>query len=267
VNSDNKQELHKIEEFQNMYTPERAVSWYTRDMCLYRLLNKALRTRDIKTLVLFRFFITDLYKQLKQLKSAQRQSDMSIVVYRGQLISQDEINIFKWYNTQNEKKHYFSFNSFLSTTLDREVAMMFSSTSPDSELHPVLFEIHVHATTKYVQPYANVTDLSQFDIEQEVLFMLGSIFQFKSFSTDDENNGGIPTIKLQLASESDSKLKKLSRFMKQNLRKKRSDLILLADILLKMGKYDDAQIYYEKQLVKLTKMQIYKAGQCYAGRT
>ncbi|CAF1674153.1 unnamed protein product, partial [Didymodactylos carnosus] len=44
---DNDKELEKINDFRLNYSSDAAVSWYTRDSFVYRLLNKALRTRDI----------------------------------------------------------------------------------------------------------------------------------------------------------------------------------------------------------------------------
>jgi hypothetical protein len=57
---DNEVENRKIGDFEKMYTPDRAVSWYTRDSFVYRLLNKALRTENIDIIYKFRSFITDL---------------------------------------------------------------------------------------------------------------------------------------------------------------------------------------------------------------
>ncbi|CAF3024043.1 unnamed protein product [Rotaria sp. Silwood2] len=46
----------KIDEFEQTYTREEAVLWYTKDSFLYRLLNKALRTENIDIIYKFRFF-------------------------------------------------------------------------------------------------------------------------------------------------------------------------------------------------------------------
>ncbi|CAF1051396.1 unnamed protein product [Didymodactylos carnosus] len=83
-------ELEKIEDFEKNYTSGDAILWYTKDTCLYRLLNKALRTQDIDTLFTFRCFITDLYHQMKYLHD---NSTCTIDrVYRYQLISPEELN-------------------------------------------------------------------------------------------------------------------------------------------------------------------------------
>jgi hypothetical protein len=55
----------KIEDFQSNYKEKKAIWWYTRDCFLYRLLNKALRTENINIIFKFRFFIRELFYQLK----------------------------------------------------------------------------------------------------------------------------------------------------------------------------------------------------------
>ncbi|CAF1153935.1 unnamed protein product [Rotaria sordida] len=58
-------QLAMIHEFDEQYTSEKALWWYSRDSFLYKILNKALRTQNIDILFLFRFVIADIYQQLK----------------------------------------------------------------------------------------------------------------------------------------------------------------------------------------------------------
>ncbi|CAM4852394.1 unnamed protein product, partial [Rotaria magnacalcarata] len=81
-----------------------AVWWYTRDSFVYRLLNKALRVQNIDLLFLFRFFIRDIEVQLKQY-----QCSSLVRVYRGQLMSTDELDQLKM-----SLGEYISVNSFFS---------------------------------------------------------------------------------------------------------------------------------------------------------
>ena len=59
----NHEQIEIIDEFEKNYDPEKAIWWYTRDSCLYRMMNKALRIQDFDMLFAFRFFITDIAKQ------------------------------------------------------------------------------------------------------------------------------------------------------------------------------------------------------------
>jgi hypothetical protein len=83
----NKQKINLIEEFDTTYSSTEAIKWYTRDCFLFRLLNKAFRTENIDIIYKFRFFIIDLYQQLKQIHSDYIEYmglDEIITVYRGQ---------------------------------------------------------------------------------------------------------------------------------------------------------------------------------------
>jgi hypothetical protein len=172
----NPSELAKIVEFEQHYTPDRALYYYTKDICLYRMLNKALRTRDVPTLVTFRSFIADLYGQLKQLKRvAATTSTSSTIVYRGQLLSETGMN---WYRACSPGK-YLSFSSFVSTSADLNVSKMYLSSQ-----NSVRFEIQIDPSVKVVQPYADISEFSNFASEKEVLFAPGSVFKFEDCYSD-----------------------------------------------------------------------------------
>jgi hypothetical protein len=63
----NATELSNIAEFEKNYRSVDAISWYTKDTFVYKLVNKALRIADADALYYFRFYIVDLSQQLKQL--------------------------------------------------------------------------------------------------------------------------------------------------------------------------------------------------------
>ena len=70
--ADNEGQMKIINELERNYTGDKAIWWYTKEACFYKMLNKALRVEDIDTLFAFRFFITDVYKQLTDLHSPTR---------------------------------------------------------------------------------------------------------------------------------------------------------------------------------------------------
>jgi len=61
----NKEELKKIENFQKIYRNDQAIQWYTDKGFLYKLLNKALRTKNMELIYLFQFFIIDLCETIE----------------------------------------------------------------------------------------------------------------------------------------------------------------------------------------------------------
>ncbi|UJR32020.1 hypothetical protein I4U23_019489 [Adineta vaga] len=162
----NPNELAFLKDFQDNYSSNRALWWYTRETCLYRLLNKALRLKNIDFLFLFRFFLRDLDQQLKV-----NQCSTSIRVYRGQLMLIEELN-----QLINSLGEYLSINSFFSTSLNRQKAMKFlKDDSFSNDLQKVLFEIDANPNTNHLKSFATIASLSFYPQEQEILFMLGSL--------------------------------------------------------------------------------------------
>ncbi|CAF1532749.1 unnamed protein product [Didymodactylos carnosus] len=145
----NATQLQIVKEFEEMYHPGNAAWWYTRQSCIYRMLNKALRCQDLDTLLAFRSFITDLFRQLNDL---QNNADLSSLqqLYRGQLMSKQELDRMK-----SSVGKYISMNSFLSTTLDRQVAVRFLR-QPKDGLGPVLFEIEIDPLLQDAKPFADI---------------------------------------------------------------------------------------------------------------
>lgn len=67
----NPSELKKIDEFERDYKADDALSWYTRDSFVYRMINKALRTQNLPIIYKFRSLIGDIHRQLKKLQDRQ----------------------------------------------------------------------------------------------------------------------------------------------------------------------------------------------------
>ena len=80
--ADNKKTLCTIDEFERQYDKEHAVSWYTRDSFVYRLLNRSLRENDFTGSYVMGFFIKDLHNQLTELCNKSLRVERT--VYRGQ---------------------------------------------------------------------------------------------------------------------------------------------------------------------------------------
>jgi hypothetical protein len=62
----NKTKLDTLENFKNTYGAQDAVKWYTEDSFLYRLVNHALRRRNVELTFLIGFYLQDLYRQVAQ---------------------------------------------------------------------------------------------------------------------------------------------------------------------------------------------------------
>ncbi|CAF4343203.1 unnamed protein product, partial [Rotaria sordida] len=153
-------ELSNIREFQDKYSSNNVLRWYSRESFFYKTLNAALRTpADIHTIFLFRKYITDIQYQLKN-----HQAKNPVRVYRSQMISTNELETLKQCRDQ-----FISVNSFFSTSIDKQLALSFLKFSDDKEnLEAVLFQIDADPKMAITKPFADITEYSEYKDEAEV---------------------------------------------------------------------------------------------------
>ncbi|CAF4736893.1 unnamed protein product, partial [Rotaria sp. Silwood2] len=144
IYKDNGNQLRVICEFEHEYVSQNAIWWYTRETCLYRLLNKALRSHDFGLLLQFRFFIANLHKQLtfehqNFLQCLPSDSDPILRVYRGQAISTDELSTIR-----ASVGEFISMDSFLSTTTNEAAALGFAKqVAVENDTQRILFDFDI----------------------------------------------------------------------------------------------------------------------------
>ncbi|CAF1368394.1 unnamed protein product [Adineta steineri] len=237
----NEYDLNIVKEFQTNYLPEKSIWWYTRESFLYRILNKALRTQNIDLLYLFRFFIYDIEQQLEENKCKN-----PVRVYRSQLMSKDEVRILK---TSIGK--IISINSFLSTSSNAERARcFFSCVDLSDDYEKVFFQINADPRIDNIKAFSNITSLSYYSNEEEILFMIGSIFKLNNVLQDTD---GIWIIQMSLCSFDDEQLQALFQHMKNQLGKEETNLLKFTQILKDMGKLEEAEKYIFRLLNQLSK--------------
>ncbi len=253
--SDNDSQLKVVNEFQREYESELSIWWYTRDSFIYRILNKALRQQNIDILFLFRFLIHDIYILLQE---QQKYFDEDIILlYRGQWLPQTEFEYLK-----NSKGQYISMNSFLSTTKNRQLALIYAGSNDNKRnLISVLFEITANTRCTDLKPFADISYMSQFGAgESEILFMLGSVFNIKDvyFNTTDE----IWVIELELSDTNDGQLKDVYLSLKNEIGEEVS-LSSLGHVLAQMSDNDRAIQCYHRALKQLPAGHAYIQRCCY----
>jgi len=239
---DNNNGLVLLDEFEKDYQKEKAVWWYTRDSFLYQVLNKALRIQNIDLLVLLRFVIGDIYQQLKQY---QHQS--SICVFRGQVMSIDELNALR-----RSINNFISINSFFSTSTNPDKALDFLPNSEiTNDLCRVLFIIDADPRVVKSKPFADISLLSYFNDECEVLFMIGSIFRLTKIEKLKDKD--VVTVHMELCDDDEHDLKELFDHMKKEYGggNKEVNLHSFGKILRRMGIYDSAEKIYHRLLAEL----------------
>lgn len=233
-------ELGRLHELQYDYLPDKALWWYTRESFFYKTLNAALRNQNIEMIILYRSYISDVYRQLQRY-----QSKCSVRVYRSQLMLTTELD-----NLRKNIDQFVSVNSFLSTTTNRAVAHMYMAERIQQHtLERVLFVIDADSQVIKMTPFANITKYSHFDEESEVLFMLGSIFRIVSISFDDDQ---VWIIQMSLCGDDEHSLKPVLERMKKENGIKKTNLCTLGKVLCTMGEFDLAKKYYNRCVDELS---------------
>ena len=242
----NKIEQQKIEEFRDQYKCENAIYWYTRDCFVYRLINKALRTENIDRIFLYRFFIIDLFKQLKRLHDEQFADKQTLTLYRGQSMYATEFEKLK-----NNINGYISVNTFFSTTSSCIVASNFSgniTVHADSTVRSVVFRINADSSINKSKPFARISRFSVNIDEDEYLFTMGTTFKILSV---EEVTDETWYITLEMVSEEYEPMRTLFDDYKAIVGEN-SSLLVLGDLLAKeLEDYERARHYYELLIQEL----------------
>jgi hypothetical protein len=178
-------ELKQIEEFEETYSSNQVIHWYTRDSFFYRILNKILRMKDLNNIFKLRLILTDLVSELKiEQLDCHYLIDHPQLLYRGQQMHMEEIQKMK-----SNIGHSAVVASFLSTSMEKQIALIFLlGSSNDSSMENVLFSIeidsyNIHNTTT---PFADISALSEFPEEKEVLFSANSAFRIQSVQLNED---------------------------------------------------------------------------------
>jgi len=217
--------LNILNDFEKDFVPELSIYWYTRECFLYKMLNKALWTPEPDVLYKLRYFLRHLHQQILSQAKLQHHHRSSIIVYRGQSISIEQIEKLK-----KNIGGFVSFNNFLSTSLKRDVALNFLF---GSEMG-ILFEIYIDTTIKKF-PFANIEHLSfqqGENCESEFLFSMGTVFRIVGM--DKEKN--FHRVQLMLSSDMDQQLAEYTKRTREETRSSHSFLSLLK-IMYELGQY------------------------------
>jgi hypothetical protein len=203
----NPSQLELLDEFERDYSEEKAITWYSRDSPLYRMVNRAIRIRDTMTLYKTRTFIKHLHTQLAKLYHIQKENRM-ITLYRGQRMSNVEFQQVK-----NNIGGLISIKNFLSTTMNRDLAFIFAGESNEDEM-AVLMEIEIdHSDEEPTSYFANIEQLSYFGLgEQEWLFSMGSVFRVSNIERMENNH--VWLVQMKLTDRYDKQLKILTQHLR-----------------------------------------------------
>jgi len=240
--AENANQLTMIDEFDRDYTrllPYDTIKrdgspiwWYTRECFVYSMLNKALRTLDIDTMIKMGFLMQDIHRQIEQIHRQSTRLDR-FIVYRGQLMT----------NTEFERMRaniggLISFNSFLSTSINRNTAQRFAERIPrNSDMTILLFKMTIDPSSLF----ASLDDISFFNgDEKEVLFSMNTVFRIGQVRSLKSNWW---EVELELTHDNDEQLKILIQQTRKEIGKG-PPMDRIGSLLVKMGKFDTAESIY-----------------------
>lgn len=240
----NSTQKNKIIEFEKIYDSMNALSWYTYDNFLYGIVNKAIRTKNILNILKCRFFISDIFQQLKQSYSKYVESleENVLTVYRGQIMTTDEFSML-----HKNVNGLISLNSFVFTNTSPDTVFPFNDNANSHSLFEfVFFEIELTTNIK-TNLFVKIKN-NQCESENEVLLCMGSIFRIESVEKLSEDMWHVKLISIN---ENDVvKLESLANFLKNDISEP-LNCLAVGRILQKMGEYDKAQCLYETLLTEL----------------
>ncbi|UJR09276.1 hypothetical protein I4U23_013521 [Adineta vaga] len=244
----NHEELQLIKEFEETYTESDTIRWYTKQCFIYRLCNKALRTEDIELLYIFRYYIQDLCKRLAMEYESyriQRKANPIVKLYRGLKLTKEELTRF-----QANIGSLISTNGFLSTSQNYDLALQFAvkKSKRTVDVLPTLFVIEADTRHNHAI-FADISSLSVYPDEEEILFDIDCAFKINQVYYDDSKEVWIINMNL-----SDEARQVVETYIEANRREmEKGNIFLIFGLLLtEMGQYDQAQLYFENLLVSKT---------------
>jgi len=242
--SENPHQLSMIDKFEQEYNSNNAIQWYTKSCFLFRLLNKALRTENIEVLYTFRYFIVDLCQSLE----GTHDNKYPLRVYHGGQMSKTEIENY-------QIGTLVAANGFLSTTRDLQVAHHFAgldsitgrspSQSQEDYIQFVLLQIDIDNDVSSDIIWTDISAISLFPDEKEVLFDLGSTFEIVNIQYDCEHHYWY--VQMRPSMEIIPRKKAYECYIRQQM-KETNVTVLFGILLTDMGEYEQARKYFERQL-------------------
>ena len=228
-----------VNQFDRDYKVHSPIWWYTKEPFIYATLNQALRKQDIEIIMKMGFFLQDLHRQIEQIYS-ETHLTIKMILYRGQGMASMEFEKLKL-----SKGGLLSFNSFLSTSVDRQVSFQYaSSAQQDPDLVGTLFQMKVDPKVSSV-PFAELNNIGFYsDLEKEILFSMHSVFRIGDIMQIEDR---LWQINLILTGNDDPQLTNLKKYLRYEI-SDHSGWVKMAGLMFKMGKFEKAIELYDALL-------------------
>ena len=233
-------QLDSIDKFEREYRDQSPIWWYTCEGFLYSMLNRALRTQEVDTIIKMGFFMNDLHRHIARLHAEQFGGHHlePFIVYRGQGLSTGDFE-----KLTKTIGGLMSFNNFLSTSKDEAVSRMFAESSESCpEQVGILFKMTIDPSISKI-PFADLNDVSYFKSEDEVLFSMHAVFRISDLRKLDNSNR-LWEVALKLTNDDDPLLSSHTERMR-NETQGSPGWDRLGQLLIRLGKFDKAEEVYE----------------------
>jgi hypothetical protein len=180
---------------------------YTKSCYIYGAVNAALRNDDRSKLdtlgpfcyLLFNYVgrrFKDNSSILDRFRRVLHPNEIEwMTLYRGDYTS--DTNIEEYRRAARDNSKHFKWLPFVSTSRDRKVAEFFAGN--------VLYIIKIRSYSSNEDRFTDLSEISHFPIEQEILLLPGVQFQVNKVSFDNEN--GLHLVYIKINSSYISKLK------------------------------------------------------------
>ena len=188
------------------------------------------------------FFINDLRRQIQQLHKDQLRNRIphnSFQVFRGQGMSNADFE-----QMIRKKGGLLAFNSFLSTSRDRELAQLLAeSNTSNPDLKGILFVMTIDPS-KPTALFAFIKEFSHFSDEDGVLFDMQAVFRIDDIKPMTTNSR-LFQVELTLTSDKDKDLHQLTDHIRQETFVNSRGWSRLGVVLYKMDHFNKAEEIYQ----------------------
>lgn len=203
----------QIKEFEQEYFQKTAISWYTSESFITPMLNWALRTLAVDTILKMGFFIRDLHRHIeKRHKEQVNNYKGCFTVYRGQGLSEADSE-----KLEQTKGGLMSFDNFLCTSRNRKVSKDSArSALTDPNSVGILFVMTIDPTIS-ANPFAVMSsDNTQSLSEQDILFSIHTVFHIDEIKKKKDCSR-LWEVKLTLISIDDQQLHAATKLMQDEI--------------------------------------------------
>lgn len=238
-----------LNNFQSEYNQKSPIWWYTHEMFLHGMLSKVLGSLDLEGMIKMGFFIRHLHLQLEQLNHEQSANFKNeFIVYRSQGLTQEDFQ-----DLYDRKDGLLSFNNFLSTTKDRDVAMEFVQRAMIKHEHVIgvlfIMKIDPKKILTPTIPYALIDDCNAISWQQQILFTTNTIFRLIDIKQTAKNSR-LWEIQLAITSDNDLQLAALTNQLREEI--SGSGWYRMGELMMRVGYFDLAENLYNELLKDTT---------------